>query len=310
MGHHYYLPPGIDFAVRAWIRRHKRGLRLAIGASVLLVPLLLIGLVWAAVSGAAYLKRKVANQSLIKIPVAWEQKLGDAALAQIKTQNRFLSAPQVLEPLNRLAGPLLTNLPAGGYQFTLFVADSREINAFALPGGFIIFNRGLLERAGTAEEVQGVLAHEMAHVLKRHSLMQLAQNAGLLVAVEALQGNESRYLDSLVREGSVLLTLKFSRDHERAADDLGWELLERAQINPQGMTAFFAGLKAEADSQGKSGAGLAASFLSTHPTPQERLNRLEQKKASLPSQEFKSFAGEFKALQAGLGSAPALTPKP
>ena len=88
------------------------------------------------------------------------------------------------------------------------------------------------------------------------------------------------------------------RDHERAADDLGWELLQNAQINPQGMINFFAGLKSEMDAKGKGGFGLEASFLSTHPTPQERIERLGQKKGALGSREFKSFVVEFEALKA------------
>jgi len=161
-----------------------------------------------------------------------------------------------------------------------------------------------LEKAKAPEEIQGVLAHEVAHVLKRHSLVQLAQNIGLEVAIQAFLGNENPYLDYLLRNGSQLLSLKFTRDHERAADDLGWELLQNAQINPQGMVSFFVGLKSEMDAKGKGGFGLEAAFLSTHPTPQERIDRLEQKKTALGSGEFRSFEGEFRDLRAGLRPMP------
>jgi len=210
----------------------------------------------------------------------------------------------VLESLNRIAAPLLSTIPNRSYRFVLFVSEAREVNAFALPGGYLVFNRGLLERARTPEEIQGVLAHEVAHVLKRHSLAQLAQNIGLEVAVQTLWGNENPYLDYLVRNGSQLLSLKFTRDHERAADDLGWELLQNARINPEGMVSFFAELKAEMDAKGKGGFGPGAVFLSTHPTPQERIERLGQKKGALGSREFKSFVVEFKALQASLRTIP------
>jgi predicted Zn-dependent protease len=104
--------------------------------------------------------------------------------------------------------------------------------------------------------------------------------------------------------GSQLLSLKFTRDHERAADDLGWELLQNAQINPQGMINLFAELKAEMDAKGNGSFGPGAVFLSTHPTPRERIERLGQKKGELGSREFKSFVVEFKALQAGLRMIP------
>jgi predicted Zn-dependent protease len=304
MSHHLQLSPEIDLAIRSWISRHKPALRLGCFSSILMAFLLLIGLVWAAVWGASYLKDYVAGKATLWIPVQWEQKLGDVALAQIKTQTRFINDPAVLESLNRIAAPLLSAVPNRSYRFALFVSDVREVNAFALPGGYLVFNRGLLERAKTPEEIQGVLAHEVAHVLKRHSLAQLAQNIGLGVAVQALWGNENPYLDYLIRNGSQLISLKFTRDHERAADDLGWELLQNAQINPQGMVNFFAELKAEMDVKGKGSYGPGAAFLSTHPTPQERIERLEHKKRAVGNYEFKSSVVEFKALQARLRTIP------
>ena len=235
----------------------------------------------------------------LRLPLEWEKPLGEASLAQLRGQFRFVTDRQVLDPLDRLAAPLLALWTNSSDRFTLFVTESREVNALALPGGAIVFHRGLLERARTAEEVQGVLAHEMAHIQERHGVLQLAQNIGLDLAIQQLQGGESRLLDALVRDSGQLLGLKFSRNHERAADDRGWELLERAQINPQGMVNFFAGLKTAADV----GGAPPIALLSTHPAPQERLDRLRQKAAALAAREFRSFAEEFRGLQAALGLA-------
>ena len=143
-------------------------------------------------------------------------------MAQLRSQYQFVTDRQVLDPLNRLAAPLFAVPSNASDRFTLFVTTSKEINAFALPGGTIVFHRGLLERARTVEEIQGVLAHEMAHVRKRHGVLQLAQSAGMSLALQQLQGGENRMLDTLIRDSGQLLSLKFSRDHERAADDLGW----------------------------------------------------------------------------------------
>jgi len=127
----------------------------------------------------------------------------------------------VLASLNRIASPLLSTIPNRSYRFVLFVSEAREVNAFALPGGYLVFNRGLLERARTPEEIQGVLAHEVAHVLKRHSLAQLAQNIGLEVAVQTLWGNENPYLDYLVRNGSQLLSLALIPRHKNGSSASG-----------------------------------------------------------------------------------------
>ncbi len=301
MGHFYeYIPPEMDQAIRSWIRRHRRGLKIGCLISLILGFFLVIAVVWAAIWGAGHLKNYLAGKTLPNIPIAWEQKLGDSALAQIQRTTRFINAPQVLEPINRLAEPLFNGISNSPYQFRLLVSDATEVNACALPGGTIIFNQGLLERAKSPQEIQGILAHEMAHILKRHSLVQLAKNTGLGVIVQALSGNENRYLDALIQDGATLISLKFSRDDERSADDMAWDLLQKARMDPRGMVDFFAGLKAEMDVGPTGNFGVGFSLLSTHPTPQERIDRLQQKAAILDTAGFKSFDSDFKNLQLGL----------
>jgi predicted Zn-dependent protease len=301
MSHHSHLPPEVDEAVRSFIRRHKHGLRWGLLAAALLALLLTVVVAWGLFRGAARMKNWVAGKApAIRLPLEWEKPLGDAALAQLRGQFRFVTDRQVLDPLNWLAAPLFAGATNSSDRFTLFVTESKEINALALPGGYIVFHRGLLERARTAEEVQGVLAHEMAHVQQRHGVLQLAQNIGLDLVIQQIQEGESRILDTLVRDSGQLFGLKFNRDHERAADDFGWALLEKAQINPAGMVTFFAGLQTALDT----GGAVPIPLLSTHPAPQERMDRLRQKSAALGMREFRVFTQEFSALQAGLGITP------
>jgi predicted Zn-dependent protease len=260
---------------------------------------------WGIYRGALRLKDVVkdsvaGNIPAIRLPLEWEKPLGDSALAQLRGKYQFVTDRQVLDPLDRLAAPLLSAPANSSDRYTLFVTTSREVNAFALPGGTIVFHRGLLERARSAEEIQGVLAHEMAHVQKRHGVLQMVQNLGMDLAIQKLQGGGSGVLDSLIRDSGQLLVLKFSRDHERAADDSGWELLEQAQINPKGMGDFFAGLNADAGA----GSTPVIPLLSTHPAPQERMDRLTQKSPALRSGDYRSFVQDFAALQAGLGITP------
>lgn len=308
MSHHSSLPPEIDDAIRAFIRRHKRVLRWGCLAALILVLVIIVAAAWGLYRGALGLKDvvkdSVAGKSMpsipaIRLPLEWEKPLGDSALAQLRGQYSFVTDRRVLDPLDRLAAPLLNLSAESSGRFTLMVTSSKEINAFALPGGTIVFHRGLLERARTAEEIQGVLAHEMAHVQKRHGVLQLVKNLGMELAIQQLSGGESRVLDTLIRDSGQLVSLKFSRDAERAADDLGWELLERAKINPQGMTDFFAALMENA------GAGPAIPLLSTHPAPRERIERLRQKPATPGLREFKSFVVPYNELQAALGRASA-----
>ena len=305
MSHHSSLPPAVDAAVRAFIRRHKRVLRWGCLAAGLMALLLVGAAGWAMYRGALRLKDVVADSvagklPAIRLPLEWEKPLGDSALAQLRGQYPFVTDRRVLAALERLAAPLLQGAPGNSAdRYVLFVTESKEVNAFALPGGTLVIHRGLLERARTAEEIQGVLAHEMAHVQKRHGVIQLVQNLGLNLAIQQLQGGENRVLDSLLRDSGQLMSLKFSRDAERSADELGWQLLEQARINPQGLESFFAGLLENA------GAGSAppVALLSTHPAPQERMDRLRQKRAALGSREFLSFVQPFNELHAALGIA-------
>ena len=303
MSHHSHFSPEFDNAVRLFIRRHKRGLRLGLLAALLLVFVLAIVAAWALFLGGLSVKDWLASKTPLQIPLQGEQSLGEAALTQMRTKIRFITDQKIVDPLNRLAAPLFGNRVNSADRFSLFIADLNEINALALPGGFIVFNRGLLERARAPEEIQGVLAHEMAHVTKRHGVLQLAQGLSLQLALQLIQENNNSLKDALIGESAKLLSLKFSRDHERAADDLGWELLQQAQINPQGMVDFFSAMKTEMDAKGPAGFALGVNLLSTHPTPQERIDRLQKKQAAVVGRNFKSFAPEFRNLQAGLGIA-------
>lgn len=305
MGHHGYhhdshIPPEIDQAVRNFIRRHKKGLRIALLGAAVLVVLLVIAAAWGLVWGAGHIKNYLAGKSVPAIPMPWEQRVGDVAFAQVRAQTRFVNDPAVLQPFNRLAQPLLSSLTDKSRKYSLYVADSDEVNACALPGGYIVFNRGLLQRARTAEEIQGVLAHEIAHIQQRHGLTQLAQTLGLSVAIGQLSGPETQVADALIKDGAKLLTTKFSRDHERAADDIGWQLLQQANINPQGMVDFFVNIGA--NSRTPVAESLTAGFLSTHPTPQERIDRLLQKKAQLVPEGYRSDGDAFTELRKGLAT--------
>lgn len=301
-GHGSHIPPDIDQSVRNFIRRHRTGLKIALLAGALLVVLLIAGVIWGLAWGAGHIKNYLAGKSVSAIPMRMEQQVGDAAFAQLRAQTRFVTDPAVLQPLKRLAEPLLFSLPDKSRKYSLYVSDSTEVNACALPGGYIVFNRGLFQRARNAEEIQGVLAHEIAHIELRHGLMQLAQNIGMTIALKQIfGGGENQYLDALVRDGAKLLSLKFSRDHERAADDAGWDLLQQAKVNPCGMLTFFESLKAEMGH-----ASPSSGLLSTHPTPQERIIQLRQKQQSMTLKEglYTSFDSEFAAIKKALTAIP------
>jgi beta-barrel assembly-enhancing protease len=162
----------------------------------------------------------------------------------------------------------------------LHVLRDATPNAFAIPGGHMALHTGLLEMAKTPEQVAGVIAHEISHVTQRHSLRNMMQSAGLSMVFGVLLGSPD--LASLAGMAEELQALSYSRDMEREADDVGWNYLLKAEINPRGMVEFFELLAKE---EGVS--GNMPALLSTHPATAERIANLQERLQNLSS-DFKA----------------------
>lgn len=211
-----------------------------------------------------------------RLPVEWEQKIGDTLFKSIESEGKLITNSPYQRQLDAITARLVPAVDDAKFKFVFHVMVDTNVNAFAMPGGHMVVMTGLLEKAETPEEVAGVLAHEMAHVTQRHSIRKLVEQAGLFLLVEAMFGDVAG-LAAVLTEGSrFLLQQKFSRNFEREADDVGWEYLNNAQIDPRGMTEFFRKLEKLEDQVGMKGNG-ALALLSTHPTTDERIARLEKK---------------------------------
>lgn len=169
------------------------------------------------------------------------------------------------------------NLP-----WTFRVIDDPIVNAFALPGGFIYVTRGILTHFNSEAELASVLGHEIGHVTGRHGVEQQskAQLAGIGLAVgSAVAGPQYGGLIDAAGQGLGLLFLKFGRDHEREADDLGLRYMTRDGFLPDEMPKVFQTLERVSAAQG---AGRIPAWLSTHPDPGNRAERIRQQIAQLP----------------------------
>lgn len=160
------------------------------------------------------------------------------------------------------------------WKFTLLNSD--VINAFALPGGQVFMSRGLMVRMTNEAQLAGVLGHEVGHVTAEHIDQRIAAQTGLQVAATAggiLGGADyGELVSQAVSQGGGLFVLKFGRDEESQADSLGMRYMTRAGYNPQGQLQVMQILK-EA-SKGSGGAG-GPEWLSTHPAPQTRIDRIK-----------------------------------
>ena len=210
------------------------------------------------------------------VSVQEEIDIGKQTDAQVRQQMPELRDSATVNYIRALGQQLSARAAGPKYPYTFSVADYREINAFALPGGPVWLHRGVLQAATNESQVAGVLAHEIAHVAQRHAADQLTKammtNWGLS-ALGAILGNSGGAGAAQVAAGLLAngVFLKFSRDDEREADEVGLQIMRRAGWDPRGMIELFEILRKEQSRD----PGSVAVFFSSHPSPQDRIARLQ-----------------------------------
>jgi predicted Zn-dependent protease len=197
------------------------------------------------------------------ISVNDEIALGRRAQQEVRQQVPELRDRTVSGYIENLGRRIAARADGPRFPYTFDVANSREVNAFALPGGPIWINRGTIDAAQTEAQLAGVIAHEIAHIANRHAAEQITKgtfaNVGLGI-LGAILGGEGR--------ASQIA----HRDAEREADTKALQYMRRAGYDPRGMVEFLRILRTQ---QGRDG-GSAATFFSSHPAPADRINRLQQ----------------------------------
>jgi predicted Zn-dependent protease len=175
------------------------------------------------------------------------------------------------------------NLP-----WTFRVVDDPVVNAFALPGGFIYVTRGILAHLNSEAELAGVVGHEIGHVTARHSVSQMSRQrlAQFGLAIGTIASPEVERYAGAASAALGVLFLKYSRDDEQQADDLGLRYMRRGNYDPRELPDVFRMLERVSAAQG---GGRAPEWLATHPNPENRLERIAQQIAALP-QDFTGTA--------------------
>jgi predicted Zn-dependent protease len=210
----------------------------------------------AVISGAVLLAGNQAPEWLAPaVPRAWEERLGQTLVGDFA--GKGCRAPEG----NAALAALTQRIAPDARGLTIRVVDMPIVNAAALPGGNIVIFDQLLSEAKNADEVAGVLAHEVAHVEVRHVTESMIRALGFGVVISALGGTTGANVESLIAAG-------YSRDAEREADDRAIQALRRAEISPLPTAAFFARLGGSEGRARMLSKGL--SYLSTHPISDER----------------------------------------
>jgi beta-barrel assembly-enhancing protease len=217
------------------------------------------------------------------ISVEEEREMGLAVAEEATREMPLLQDGPIVRFVQELGGHIVRRADTTGREYEFRVVDSEMANAFAIPGGFIFVNRGILERAESASELAGVLAHEIGHVVERHGLEQMAKARNTNTAVGliyVLLGRAPGAAEQVALQvaGSAWMA-KHSREAEREADRVAVVYLTHAALDPRGMPRFFQRLL---DEERTSPNELLAWF-STHPLTQERIADTEAMIANLPS---------------------------
>ncbi|MGH7770671.1 MAG: M48 family metallopeptidase [Candidatus Binatia bacterium] len=225
-----------------------------------------------AITAALYLWGIPAMAALVasRVPVSWEEHLGQALLEHLAPQEEWCTEQGRVQAIDQIMTTLTKPLSNSPYKFKVIVLNNPMVNAFAAPGGHIVIFRGLIERTQNAEELAGVLAHELQHVLQRHATRALLQHASTGLLVAAVSGDVSGVMAFGLESARTLGALRYSRQNEEEADREGMQMLIRAGIDPAGIISIFELFKQEG---GKLPALLA--YLSTHPSTERRIDKLK-----------------------------------
>lgn len=213
----------------------------------------------------------------------YDVKIGRESAQQMASQLPLMRDEQVVAYVRELGGRLAAQAPGEKFPYQFNVVATREMNAFALPGGFIFINAGAIISARNEGELAGVIAHEIMHVALRHGTNQASKayiaKAGLGILGTLAGSGDTPELGQVINAvggaGANMLFLKFGRTAEKQADLEGAELLAKAGYDPRDMASFFETLQ-------KQGGQRTPEFLSDHPDPGNRVRSILETLPNLP----------------------------
>jgi beta-barrel assembly-enhancing protease len=270
-------------------RRHYAGLEtrgpglgLAIGAVVGLLPLILVIALF-------LIRDRIIEAVIDRIPTSIDARIGNQMHQDLALSGKLVKDGPGVEALKAVSQRFVPHLPTQDFPFRFEVVNDASVNAYAAPGGLVVVHTGLLAKATSADQLAGVLGHEIVHVTRRHSLRQIIYKLGLSTAVRWLLGVPDSAADTIAGAAVNLSGLKFSRDQESDADAGGVDLLQKARLPAGGLHSFF---KMSAENQAS-----VPAILSTHPADTARLAALEKLVADRGSWNVEPLSVDWSAVR-------------
>jgi Zn-dependent protease with chaperone function len=267
----------------------------------------------ASLSVSALFAQTVIKPPKNKYTPKQDVELGREAAAEVRKEYPIIENERIGRYLNRLGDRLVAAAPPElkepVYEYSFTPVNLKEINAFALPGGPMFVNRGMFEAAAAEDEVAGVMAHELSHVLLRHGTanatkaqnpwLQLGQIAGV-VGGAVVGGAAGTAIAQGGQFGLGTLLLRYSRDYEKQADLLGAQIMARAGYDPRALARMFETIERDSKASG----GGSPQWLSSHPDPGNRTQYINQEAESLTIASA-ADSSEFGAIKTAFASLPA-----
>jgi Zn-dependent protease with chaperone function len=222
-----------------------------------------------------------------------EVQAGQQAAAEIDRKMPLVTDPQLNRYIQDLGRRLVAVAPGPKYPYTFKIVNEKDINAFALPGGPIHVNLGTIQAADNEAQLAGVIAHEMGHVIMRHSTHMASQQAvgqlglGILGALIG-RGTAGQLAQAGLAFGVNSVFMKYSRDAESQADLVGTDIMHDAGYDPIQLAKFFQKLD-------ESGGSRGPQFFSDHPNPGNRVQSVSAEAATLPRENYRTDSQQFQA---------------
>jgi len=236
-----------------------------------------------------------------------EIQMGQDYSQQINAQLPIISDPEINRYVNVLGDQIASRTSRADLPWRFYVVDSREVNAFAVPGGYVYVNRGLIERTSKMDELAGVLGHEIGHVVRRHSIQQMEKaqgaNVGVTLACILTSICNSQVAQAGINIAGGAIFARFSRQDELEADQEAVANTVRAGINPEGIVTMFQKLIDERKTRPSAVEG----WFATHPMEEDRIQAAEATINSIPASQrngtrntsnYTSFVARIRSLPA------------
>jgi predicted Zn-dependent protease len=224
----------------------------------------------------------LAGPGCAPLSIPEERRLGEEVNQEVRQQVRLVRDAAIVEYLNQIGERIVAASGPQPFSFRFHVVDDDDINAFALPAGYIYIHTAVLLKAENVSEVAGVVGHEIGHVVKRHVAQNynrqrgvgILHQLGVLTAGLIFGGGAASVADLGGGLAAMAYLNQFGREAERESDSFAVAVLPRAGYDPHGLVTFFDTLRRE------SGGGEPPAFLSSHPATSERIQNTQREIAA------------------------------